>query len=220
MSQIVTSQPWKIRLPKRLSGGRIEKWVNYWENVAQDYKEVTREAIKESRQKPFKAATYISLLAGILYAIKDNPDELEFQDALQTYMNESQMLSDKIRNKEVDDHFNYIRQCYNHGLIRRLNIYVCTFLWVDNYGKDHGIYKAQCSYLKPQYLTFHERILDVGFMGRWWIIGKMREDFDINVHEWNDNRESEKVASNIIVNVKDFIGKNQWVSEGLSVNIK
>nr|XP_053656321.1 mitochondrial import inner membrane translocase subunit Tim29-like [Cherax quadricarinatus] len=114
---------------------------------------------------------------------------MDFQDTLQKYMNESALLSAKIRNKEVNAHFNYMVDCYNHGLVRRLSLGFCSFLWVDNYSKACGVFKSQCEYLKPRYLTFHERIMDVGFLGNWWIIYKKMEDFDINSEEWVESDE-------------------------------
>lgn len=41
-------------------------------------------------------------------------------------------------------------------------------------------------------MTFHERIMDIGFLGRWWIIDKKMEEFDINPHEWTKNIVEEK----------------------------
>ncbi|KAG7164477.1 mitochondrial import inner membrane translocase subunit Tim29-like [Homarus americanus] len=186
MSSMIVKRPWKIRLPKRLKGGFIEKWGDYWVTVAQDYKEVAYDVVKDSRKQPFKASMVMSLIAGYMYAVKTNPDEMEFQDTLQRYMNESAMLSEKIRNKEVDAHFNYMIDCYNHGLVRRLSLGFCSILWVDNYSKVCGVFKSRCEYLKPRLLTFHERIMDVGFLGSWWIIDKKMEEFDINLEEWTE----------------------------------
>lgn len=66
----------------------------------------------------------------------------------------------------------------------RLSIGFFSFLWVDNYSKVCGVFKSRCDYLKPRYLTFHERIMDVGFAGQWWVINKKMEEFDINPNEW------------------------------------
>lgn len=46
------------------------------------------------------------------------------------------------------------------------------------------MFKSRCDYLKPRYLTFHERIMDIGFLGQWWVIDKKMEEFDINPNEW------------------------------------
>ncbi|KAK4309720.1 hypothetical protein Pmani_018650 [Petrolisthes manimaculis] len=175
---------WRIRLPEKLKGGFIEKWGQYWSTVAHDYKEVAVDVVADSRRRPLKASLYVSLIAGYVYAVQMNPDQLDYQDTLQKYMNESAMVSSKVRNPEVDSHFNYMVDCYTHGLVRRLSLGFCSFLWVDNYSTVCGVFKSQCEYLKPRYLTFHERILDVGFLGRWWVIDTKMDEFDINPQEW------------------------------------
>lgn len=52
------------------------------------------------------------------------------------------------------------------------------------------MFKSQCGYLKPRYLTFPERVQDVGFLGRWWRIEQLMESFDINHKELPDKEES------------------------------
>ncbi|XP_027237089.1 mitochondrial import inner membrane translocase subunit Tim29 [Penaeus vannamei] len=184
LSSLSVKEPWRVRLPEKWKGGYIEKWGNYWVGVAQDYKEVAVDVVKDTYKYPVKAAFYYSLIGGTLYAFNTNPDERDFQSTLQTYMNESAMLSESIRNPEVDAHFQYLVDCYNHGLVRRLSIGLFSFLWVDNYSKVCGVFKSRCDYLKPRYLTFHERIMDIGFLGQWWVIDKKMEEFDINPNEW------------------------------------
>ncbi|XP_071526402.1 mitochondrial import inner membrane translocase subunit Tim29 [Panulirus ornatus] len=187
MSSLSIKKSWKVRLPQKWKGGFLEKWGDYWVSVAQDYKEVAQDIVTDCRRRPLKAGLYTSLIAGFIYAFKTNPDEKDFQDSVVKYINESAILSEKIRNQEVNAHFNYLVDCYNHGLLRRLSLGFCSFLWVDNYSKVCGLFKCQCEYLKPQYITFHERIMDVGFLGRWWIIDKKMEEFDINPQEWAEN---------------------------------
>lgn len=67
----------------------------------------------------FHSHSTFSVIAGYAYAVKMNPDELEYQDTLQHYLNESAMISSKVRNPEVDEHFRYMVDCYTHGLVRR-----------------------------------------------------------------------------------------------------
>ncbi|XP_076055595.1 mitochondrial import inner membrane translocase subunit Tim29 [Oratosquilla oratoria] len=180
------------RLPQRLKGGTVEKWVKYWQMVVKDYKEVFVDVIKESREKPVKAAFYISFLSGLAYAFRTNPDKKDFLDNLQFYLNESALLSDKIRNPEVDAHYTYMKECFDLQLVRRISLGIGSFLWIDNYSNDCGLFKTSCSYLKPQFLTFHNRIVDVGCFGQWWAIREKLKDFDINPEEWKEESPAEK----------------------------
>ena len=77
-----------------------------------------------------------------------------------------------------------------YGISSRLNLGFLSLLWVDNYAKVCGVFKSQCEYLKPRYLTFHERIVDIGFLGSWWILENKMKHFDINPSEWDENGKS------------------------------
>lgn len=58
-------------------------------------------------------------------------------------------------------------------------------MWIDNYDKDCFLYKTVCPYLKPRYLTFHERIIDVGALDKWWVLETKMKDYDVNESEFN-----------------------------------
>ena len=60
-----------------------------------------------------------TVIAGVVYAVKTNPDERDYKDALHRYMNESAMLSSRVRNAKVDDHLHYMADCIDHHLLRR-----------------------------------------------------------------------------------------------------
>lgn len=34
------------------------------------------------------------------------------------------------------------------------------------------------------YLDYYDRIVDVGWLGKWWILEKKMEDMDVNPEEW------------------------------------
>lgn len=72
----------------------------------------------------------------------------------------------------------------------RLSVGFFSFLWIDNYSKACGVFKSQCEYLKPRYVTFPERVQDVGFLGRWWRIEQLMESFDINHKELPEKEDS------------------------------
>ena len=72
----------------------------------------------------------------------------------------------------------------------RINLWFFSLLWIDNYSKSCSLYKAQCSYLKPRYLTFHQRIVDFGALDCWWNIHYKMNEFDVNVDDWPNEVEN------------------------------
>lgn len=102
----------------------------------------------------------------------------------------------------------------NIAFLFRLSLGFCSLLWLDNYSKVCGVYKSQCEYLKPRYLTMHERIVDVGFLGKWLVIGKKMEEFDINPQEWAESGAEEESV------VKSYLKSVQLRVNQLNSNIK
>lgn len=170
-----------IKLPNRLQGTIIEKWLNYWRQLAIDYKDVALDVGKEIRAKPLKAGIIGSLAASAYLAAKRNPDETSFIDQLRRYNSEMVLIHESCHNSNSSQHLKFIERCYNEGVVRRLSLGVVSFIWLDNYDKSLAIYKAMCPYLQPQYINFGDRIVDVGFWNKWWKLEKQMVDYDINL---------------------------------------
>ncbi|NXV86800.1 TIM29 translocase, partial [Calonectris borealis] len=49
---------------------------------------------------------------------------------------------------------------------------------------DAAFYPARCRYLQPRWRELPERLLDVGFWGRWWVRGARLRDYDVNEEEF------------------------------------
>merc|ERR1719483_1747087 len=81
-------------------------------------------------------------------------------------------VADPIRNPASQNLQDYVSRAYNAGLLRRLNLGVCCVMWVDDYDKSLGLFAARCDYLKPGWFDIRHRVIDVGFLGSWWISSK------------------------------------------------
>ncbi|XP_067120621.1 uncharacterized protein [Centruroides vittatus] len=176
----------KFKLPEKYKGGRIERWAEFWKVLFQDYKQVADDIVNESRTKPVKTLTIFGGIGLTAYAIKTNPDETDFRNQLLQYTNDIMILNDAIRNPTADNHMKYLNACVNEGTVRRLNLIAFSIIWIGNYHPDCQLYPSQCSYLKPQYLTFYQRIVDFGIFGQWIGMLQKMKDFDINPKEWKN----------------------------------
>jgi len=169
--------------PERFKGGIIEKWKNYCLDLARDYK-VTLQEITALKNKPVKAAFIVTTLASTGYCVKTNPTELDYKIV---YMNSGLDLlevSDTIRSSGSENLYNYISKAYSANLIRRLSLGIGCIIWVDDYSPELGLYAAQCDYMKPSWMDMRYRILDIGFIGRWWLSHRKMLDYDVNENEW------------------------------------
>jgi Translocase of the Inner Mitochondrial membrane 29 len=167
-------------LPERFRGTIVEKWAKYWRQLVSDYKDMVIDTGRDMRNKPFKTSVYLGLLTGSYLCCKNNPDEQSFFEEIRKYNNEMMLLAEPCQNPVSVDHLVFVERCKNAGLLRRLTLGVVSFIWVDNYDKDLALYKSTCSYLKPEYLKFHERVIDVGFWNKWWTLSEKMVDYDIN----------------------------------------
>uniref|UniRef100_A0A182PH27 Mitochondrial import inner membrane translocase subunit Tim29 n=1 Tax=Anopheles epiroticus TaxID=199890 RepID=A0A182PH27_9DIPT len=169
-----------ITFPERYKGTILEKWAMYWKNLVIDYKEMVIDTGRTMRNRPVRSGVYVSLLAGSLYAGAHNPSETDFYDQFRRAYNQLSLVHQTCQNPIASQHLTFLERCHNEGILRRLSLGVVSFLWLDNYDKGLAIYKAVCPYLQPRYLTFHERIIDVGFNGKFWVLERKMIDYDIN----------------------------------------
>ncbi|KAJ4433874.1 hypothetical protein ANN_16187 [Periplaneta americana] len=177
----------QFKLPQRFRGTIIEKWANYWKNLCIDYKEVVVETAQNAREKPVKAVLILSGFGFMGYCAHSNPDARSFRDKLLYCTNQMIMVGEQIRNPSSVSHLIFLENCYNKGVIRRLSLGVVSFMWISDYDEASGLYQAHCDYLGPKYLTFHQRIVDVGFLWRWWLLQKAMTDYDINPLEFENS---------------------------------
>lgn len=133
-----------------------------------------------------KSAIYVALLGTAGYLMKTNPNESSFKEQLVNNTNDLLLLSDAIRNPRADSHTQKVMQYANAGRIRRLNLGVCSLMWLDNYEKGVDVYNAHCDPLKVGWLDLKERVVDIGIMNRWLLLQDSMTDFDINPQEWGE----------------------------------
>ncbi|NXB05895.1 TIM29 translocase, partial [Cnemophilus loriae] len=54
----------------------------------------------------------------------------------------------------------------------------------DPHGSDPALYSALCPHLRPRLRDLGAQLLDVGFLGRWWLLETALRDCDINEEEF------------------------------------
>lgn len=164
----------------KIKGTFLERWVNYWKPICSDYKEAALEVVTDIKQRPLKATTYATILGSIYYCAVHNPDERSHRDAYLKATNEMLLVHPSSQKKECVDYLKAVEINYNRQHLRRLNLLVASIIWSDYYSETCNVYEAQCSYLKLQYHKIFNKIVDVGFLDKWWILSDKMVDYDIN----------------------------------------
>ncbi|XP_076236028.1 mitochondrial import inner membrane translocase subunit Tim29 [Calliopsis andreniformis] len=173
-----------FKTPERLKGTFLERWGKYWNNVYIDYRDVAVDVVKDCKTRPILATTYTSILAFFIYLNKHNPDESSFREHLLQNTMKVMQVGEPTRNPISEHHVKWLEQCYNEGIVRRMNLGILSLIWLDNYDKACSLYKAVCPHLKPRYITFYERVVDVGFLDEWWLLKNKMKEYDVNEAEF------------------------------------
>lgn len=174
----------QLKLPEKYKGGRLEKLSHYWKSLLEDYGAAVNDIVADSRSRPRKAAVILSGLGMLGVMVKTNPDETSFRDAVAESSNRLLLLSDAIRNPASESHVRHLEYCLNKRSLRTVNLLFFTLVWENDFGSGCDAFAAHCSYLRPAWLDFHKRVLDIGILDTWcWLTYKMR-DHDVNTDEW------------------------------------
>ena len=113
-----------------------------------------------------------------------NPDQSSFEAALLEHSNQLGLLSPWIRNAKSDGHVQSLVKYRNEGRLRHASLGLLSLVYWANYDTDSTLYEAQCPNLSMPWLEFHQRVLDVGFGSRWWILDSKMQDYDMNEGEF------------------------------------
>ncbi|XP_014667994.1 PREDICTED: uncharacterized protein C19orf52-like [Priapulus caudatus] len=160
--------------------------VNYCKVIGEDYASVGRDVIVDSKAQPIKAAFYFSAIGLGVYAIRTNPTRHDFRISLLTSVNDNGLVSDNARNPQAATHVRQLVSCENEGLIRHVDLGLMSLMWVDNYDEACKLYEARCPSLKPRWLTFNTRIVDIGCFGHWFLMERAMKEYDVNPDEFPD----------------------------------
>ncbi|XP_078387607.1 mitochondrial import inner membrane translocase subunit Tim29 [Cetorhinus maximus] len=159
--------------------------LGFWtRSLFNDYKEACKEIVVGARDHPGKAAFYCTLFTGACVCGYKNPCDKSFHATLLESANQLLILSPWVRNGRSDRHIQNLVTVKNQGRLRHQNLLFFSLVYTAPYDAKTGIYNAQCEYLKPRWSDFPNRILDIGFFGKWWILSSKMRDWDINDDEF------------------------------------
>ncbi|XP_028909187.1 mitochondrial import inner membrane translocase subunit Tim29 [Ornithorhynchus anatinus] len=166
---------------ERLRGSRVGAWCRA---LLLDYAEACRDAAKAARERPGRAGLYASLVGGAALCYRRAPTESSFEVALLDASASLLVLAPRTRNRTAEDHVQRLLWLRNRGQWRYLNLVFCSLVYEAPFAPEARLYRAQCEHLAPGWTEFPGRVLDVGFLGRWWTLDAKMKDFDINEEEF------------------------------------
>lgn len=138
------------------------------------------DSVKAIRNKPLKSSVYASLAATGYTFCKNNPDKREFNEQIKQSEQQLSLVSVDSQNPATIEYLKMLERSRNNDTLRITSIGLFSIMWLDDNATALSTYDATCDYLKPELRTFHERIIDIGWMNTWWNLEKNMKDFDVN----------------------------------------
>uniref|UniRef100_A0A8D2JGJ9 Translocase of inner mitochondrial membrane 29 n=1 Tax=Sciurus vulgaris TaxID=55149 RepID=A0A8D2JGJ9_SCIVU len=160
---------------------RLGDWARA---LLRDYAEACRDAVAAARARPERAAVYVELLGGAAACCALPPSEAAFEEALLDASGTVLLLAPATRNRDSEGFVQRLLWLRGLGRLRHVNLGLCSLVYEAPFDSQASLYQARCRYLQPRWVDFPGRILDVGFVGHWWVLGARMRDCDINDDEF------------------------------------
>lgn len=169
--------------------GRWEKLKNskagmWCRSLVSDYREACKEIFVGAWERPVKASVYMAVLGGAWACFYTKPDCLSFETALLEHSNQLGLLSPWIRSATSDSHVQGLVKLQNEGRLRHTSLGLLSLIYRADYDPGTTLYEARCSNLSVPWRELSQRVVDVGFAGRWWILNSKMQDYDVNEEEF------------------------------------
>ena len=152
--------------------------------ILTDYAEVAKDIVLGARKRPLKAALYLTFGTAFTTTWRRRPDYASYINDVVDYANELSMCSETVRRPSAKLYIDTIAKQHSDGYLRYVNLGLVAIILRRNYSPLCSNYHETCQHLLPRYWTVLERVVDVGFWGRWRNLDKEMIDFDINDEEF------------------------------------
>lgn len=169
----------RFSLPDKYKGGLIEKWAKYWRQLGADYAEVIVGCARFTRAHPVRAAVYAGAGGTVYQCAQLNPNYTDYLRELRYRTGDMVLVDERCQRPETREYLRTVERHLNEGRLRHIDLGVASLIWQADYDAGLALYKTTCTYTVPHWREFGERIVDVGFCGRWWLLRKHMEDYDV-----------------------------------------
>ncbi|TGZ63479.1 hypothetical protein CRM22_006891 [Opisthorchis felineus] len=191
-----------------LSAGN--KIVSYAKQVGNDYVVAGRDTVQSIRQNPGRSTAWCLGLAGLGTTAYLCPSQDDYFRALIHSCVDVWEVPTLLRNPHSAEHVHHRLDLWSRELLRVSHLGLVAVVWRDDRTESSQLYSESCKYSFPangggpftslvRLLLFdrpdehgfqrlsnivEDRLLDCGFMGRWWMLDNSMRDYDINPDEW------------------------------------
>ncbi|XP_017287691.1 mitochondrial import inner membrane translocase subunit Tim29 [Kryptolebias marmoratus] len=166
---------------EKLKNSKAGVWCR---SLLSDYREACREMVVGAWERPLKTSVYATLLGGAWIFFQTKPDRSLFEAALLECSNQLCLLSPWIRNATSDGHVQSLMRLRNEGRLCCASLGLLCVIYRADFNPETTLYEAWCSNLSAPWRELPQRMLDIGFIGRWWILESKMKNYDVNEEEF------------------------------------
>ncbi|XP_018646487.1 hypothetical protein Smp_158040 [Schistosoma mansoni] len=190
----------------------------YFKQLAGDYISSGRDTLQLIRQNPVRSILWTSVVFTISYITSACPNKQSYYASLVESAIDLWEVPDLIRNSESASYIHRCLKLFSKEQIRYNNLGLFAIIWRDDRTQSCYQYAEICKYTYPangggnftgllRLFLFdrpqenglgriqnivQDRILDFGFMGKWWFMSHYMDNYDINPDEWETPKIFEK----------------------------
>ena len=152
-------------------------------DILTDYVEVAKDLVQGAKQRPVKAALYLTSAALFTATWRKRPDYASYVDGVVNYANELGMCSETVRKPSAKRYLDDLSKLHADGRLKYVNLGVVAVVLKRDYSPSCANYHETCQHLQSRWWTMRERVVDVGFWDRWRNLELEMIDFDVNEEE-------------------------------------
>ncbi|XP_064557629.1 mitochondrial import inner membrane translocase subunit Tim29 [Zonotrichia leucophrys gambelii] len=164
----------------RLGDTRLGLWLRA---LLRDYSSSLREAAASARRRPALAAASLSALALGAALARSVPDRGSLEAAAVAAGAALGELPPGSRSPRAERHVQRLLRLRERHRIRVRSFGIVAVAGTDPNGAEPALYRARCPHLRPRPWD-RGALLDLGFLGRWWLLEAALRDCDINEEEF------------------------------------
>uniref|UniRef100_A0A095B0G4 Mitochondrial import inner membrane translocase subunit Tim29 n=1 Tax=Schistosoma haematobium TaxID=6185 RepID=A0A095B0G4_SCHHA len=205
------------------SGSRINlrtKFHTYFKQLAGDYISSGRDTLQRIFQNPVRSTLWTSAVLAVSYITSTCPNKQNYYASLVESAIDLWEVPDLIRNSGSASYIHKCLKLFSKEQIRYNNLGLFAIIWRDDRTQSCYQYAEICKYTYPangggnftgllRLFLFdrpqengleriqnivQDRILDFGFMGKWWFMSHYMDSYDINPDEWETPKIFEKLT--------------------------
>ena len=153
--------------------------------LMRDYKAVANSAVVYVRERPIKFISQLGLVGLGAYCWSQRPGMQSYTDELLKSSNELLQVSNLIRSKTSEAFVRDLVTSYYQNQLTCKNFGLFSVILKNDFPNDCDAYDKNCYYMQPRWKKLHERIVDIGMLGRWFMLENAMIDFDVNNEEFD-----------------------------------